>query len=352
MDSKALEKLKQWFLCQKRDLPWREQPSPYAIWVSEVMLQQTQVSVVIPYFERWMKRFPTIRDLALAPLDEVIKEWEGLGYYSRARNLHEGALYVLKHHGGELPATEEALRKIKGLGAYTTGAILSFAFHKRAAAVDGNVLRVVARYKNISEDIKSAKTVKKIRQIVDDFLPKKEPWIISEALIELGAMVCSRQPKCMECPLKETCAAYARGNAHRLPYKSGKTLAKQLYRAVAVVVHEGRLLVRRGAKGKIMSDLYEFPYFEISDANVEGMFLAEKLQSEWQMDVEWRAALSEVKHSFTRYRAHLLPHLFFVKQGRDVDSFQWLSLDALRKLAFSAGHRRIFIELQNSFAFD
>ena len=137
MDNK---KLKQWFINEKRDLPWRENPSPYAVWVSEMMLQQTQVSVVIPYFMRWMDRFPSIRALASADISEVIKVWEGLGYYSRARYLHEGARYIVEHFGGELPSDEESLKKIKGIGPYTIGAIRSFAFHQRTSAVDGNVM--------------------------------------------------------------------------------------------------------------------------------------------------------------------------------------------------------------------
>ena len=157
------------------------------------MLQQTQVSVVIPYFDRWMNRFPTLRHLAKATLDEVIKEWEGLGYYSRARNLHEGARYVLEKHEGILPETREELQKIKGLGPYTIGAIRSFAFHHKAAAVDGNVIRVLARYFKIEDDIAKPKTIQMIRDRAEAILPEIEPWIVAEALIELGATLCTKK---------------------------------------------------------------------------------------------------------------------------------------------------------------
>ena len=166
MSPKELIHLKRWFLDQKRDFPWRENPSPYAVWVSEVMLQQTQAAVVISYFERWMQRFPTIQALADAPLEDVIKEWEGLGYYARARNLHAGARYVVENYEGQLPANAEQLYKIKGLGHYTVGAILSFAFQQRKAAVDGNVLRVLARYYGITDDIGKSATVKKCKDLL------------------------------------------------------------------------------------------------------------------------------------------------------------------------------------------
>jgi A/G-specific adenine glycosylase len=183
MQTCEVEKLRSWFLSQRRDLPWRENTTPYAVWVSEIMLQQTQVAVVIPYFQRWMDKFPTICSLAAASIEEVIKEWEGLGYYARARNLHAGAQYVVKNHAGELPETEAELRKIKGLGDYTIGAIRSFAFNHKAATVDGNVLRVLARYYGISDDISKMKSVKKFQGLAQSLLPEIEPWIISESLM-------------------------------------------------------------------------------------------------------------------------------------------------------------------------
>ena len=154
------------------------------------MLQQTQVAVVIPYFLHWMQRFPTIHHLAKASLDEVVKAWEGLGYYSRVRHLHEAAKYLVEHFNGQLPSEEEDLKKIKGLGPYTIGAILSFAFHQKKAAVDGNVIRVLTRYFGLEEDISKVATVNKLRQLAQELLPDEEPWIVNEALIELGATLC------------------------------------------------------------------------------------------------------------------------------------------------------------------
>jgi A/G-specific adenine glycosylase len=346
MDKESLESLKNWFLSNKRDFPWRENPLPYAVWVSEVMLQQTQASVVIPYFLRWMERFPTIRDLAEASLDAVIKEWEGLGYYSRARSLHEGAQYVVANFQGKLPDEFESLNQIKGLGPYTIGAILNFAFHRRAAAVDGNVLRVLARYYGLDDDISKVKTVKKIRELTLALLPKKDPWVISEALIELGALLCGRTPQCEKCPLRSSCAANLQGATSRLPVKGTKAATQSLYRAVAVISCENHLLIGRGIQGKVMADLCEFPYFESEALHHDGRAFSAFLSKEFGLDVKHKQSLSSVKHTFTRYRVLLIPHLYQTYKMVDVEGFKWLEIDALQKLAFSSGHRRIFAEVQ------
>lgn len=343
MDTTALNNLKAWFLDQQRDFPWRDNPTPYSVWVSEVMLQQTQASVVVPYFLRWMRLFPSIQDLARAPLDHVIKEWEGLGYYSRARNLHQGAQYVMENHNGQLPDSIEALKKIKGLGPYTIGAILSFAFHKRIEAVDGNVIRVIARYYGIQEDISQGSTLKRIRAHAADLLPEKESWIVNEALIELGATLCGRRPKCVECPIKANCKAYSLGIAAALPVKSAKPATTQLHRSVAVIRHCDSLLVRRGPKGGIMSDLYEFPYFEVEDpAGINPKNLEQYLLHNYGIKASWNQSLPQVRHSFTRYRASLYPQIFSVSNTSPVPDYEWMSISTLKKLAFSSGHRRIF----------
>lgn len=343
---KDIIRLKEWFVSQQRDLPWRSNPTPYSVWVSEIMLQQTQVSVVIPYFERWMHRFPSIQHLAKASLDEVLKVWEGLGYYSRARNLHAGAQYVVEAYGGQLPSSFESLSKIKGLGPYTIGAILSFAFHQRMAAVDGNVLRVLARYYACKEDITRSKTIKQIQIMAQKLLPEEEPWVISEALIELGATVCGRSPKCMQCPLRQGCAAHLEGIAHQLPVKAPRVATTQLYRAVAIIICEDSVLVQRGEKGNVMADLYQFPYIELTTSTVTEHEMKKSIEATWGLTTLWKSELPVVKHSFTRYRALLLPHMFEMKSPKEVMGYEWHSLTALKEMPFSAGHRRILERLK------
>lgn len=332
--------LKNWFLREKRDLPWRVNPTPYAVWVSEVMLQQTRVSVVIPYFELWMKRFPTIQHLAEAEEDEVIKLWEGLGYYSRVRNLHAGARFIMKHFSGTLPDNAPDLAKIKGLGDYTIGAILSFAFHKRIPAVDGNVIRVLSRYLLIEEDIAKASTIRNIRSKAENLLPQDEHWIVNEALIELGATVCQRIPKCGECPIRRSCGAYAQGKSKILPIKSTKTKTITLFRTVAVIFSCNQFLVRKIKAGEIMAGLHEFPFFEAE----QGLTIEDLLQSvtlKFGLKVQLAKSLEAAQHSFTCYRVHLRPHLLHCSEPKPIDGYLWMDRDQLGKAAFSSGHRKI-----------
>lgn len=345
MATDALTKLKNWFIVEKRDLPWRQTSDPYAIWVSEIMLQQTQVVVVIPYFLNWMQRFPSIRHLAAASLDEVIKAWEGLGYYSRVRHLHESAQYLVKHFDGQMPCEEEELKKIKGLGPYTVGALLSFAFHQKKAAVDGNVIRVLTRYFGLEEDVAKPATVNKLRQIAQDLLPDEEPWIINEALIELGATICQRKARCAVCPLQSSCISLKKGIVDQIPLKSKKIATEYLYRAVAVIRCDSSYLVQRGQKGAIMSDLYEFPYFEIKKDDFDPDILKYKIKQNYSLHVTQDQVLPEVKHGFTRYQVHLYPCLFTCLEPKAIEGLQWISYESLKKLAFSSGHRRIFQQL-------
>lgn len=336
--------LKKWFSAEQRDLPWRIERTPYAVWISEMMLQQTQVAVVIPYFQRWMIRFPTVHELAKASIDEVIKIWEGLGYYSRARYLHAGARQIVENHNGVIPDNPDELKKIKGLGPYTTGAIRSFAFHHHTPAVDGNVIRVLSRYFMLQDDISKPATLKKIWNLAAEILPEKDSWIINEALIELGATVCSKKPKCSICPLKKSCKAYAHGMTEQLPYKSAKISIENLYRGVPIISHEGKFLIRRGQKGEIMSDLHEFPYFDIPESGIsENAF--KKKASDWLgCKLVWKRSLPEVSQSFTRFRVKLTPMEFICESRKppDIESnYQWLTMQEISNLAFSSGHRRI-----------
>ncbi|MBS0651098.1 MAG: A/G-specific adenine glycosylase [Verrucomicrobia bacterium] len=326
-----------WFVSSRRDLPWRKDPTPYAVWISEVMLQQTQVAVVISYFERWMQRFPTVKDLALASLEEVIKLWEGLGYYSRARSLHRGAQYLMEHHGGNLPSTPDELEKIAGLGPYTVGAILSFAFRKKAAAVDGNVVRVLSRFAAIEEDVCTSKAKKWIWDYAQSILPDEEPWLVVEGLIELGATVCTRQPKCFACPLSSHCMGLKKGVADLLPIKGKKMAITSLIRQVAVVESEGFYLLSKGKKGSLMADLYEFPYLEGEEPSLLGNLLA----CQFKLAAKFVAELPSVQHSFTRYRATLYPSAWKVSERVEVAGYEWIRFSDLDQLPFSSGHRKI-----------
>jgi A/G-specific adenine glycosylase len=328
-----MQDLHTWFKTNQRPFPWREERTPYKVWISEVMLQQTRASVVVPYFLRWMARFPDVAALAGATFEEAIKAWEGLGYYGRVRNLHQGARQIVSQFGGKIPDAREALESIRGLGPYTVGAILSFGFQKRAAAVDGNAARVISRYFAIEENIGSLKTRKKIEEHALAFATDEEPWVAAEALIELGATLCAPKPRCGDCPLQEGCVARRRGIAESLPIKNKEKEIILLTRMVAVVESQGRILVRKEVAGKVMADLYEFPYFEAASHLELGKSLG--------FEVECVGRLPEIVQTFTRYKARLFPYLLKAASPIPMTGAEWVLKERLLDLPFSAGHRKI-----------
>ena len=339
-----IKELHEWFQKNKRDFPWRLDRNPYRVWISEVMLQQTRASVVVPYFEKWLSLFPDVVALAEAPIELVLKTWEGLGYYSRARNLHLGAKQILSQFGGEIPSRAEDLAKIRGLGDYTIGAILSFGFGERVAAVDGNVTRVLSRYFAIRERIDRASVKRVVRDYAKSLLDEEAPWITNEALIELGATVCLPKPRCLECPLQHQCLGLKQNVAEGLPVKKEERKITELRRAVVLIEAEWSFLIKKGTSGQVMADLYEFPYFEMEKDVWEIKEVMQRIK-EWGMRVEWVRKLPLVKHSFTRYRATLYPWLF---KGlfAEIPGFEWASRERLQMLPFSSGHRKILGFLQ------
>ncbi len=324
-----MKELHDWFHQNRREFPWRVDPNPYRVWISEVMLQQTRASVVVEYFQRWMRLFPDVAALAEAPLEKVIKVWEGLGYYSRARNLHKGAKQIVERWNGVIPSNRKDLESIHGLGPYTVGAILSFGFKQRAAAVDGNVTRVLSRYFLIEENVSKWAVKQKIWTRAETLLDEKEPWITAEAFIELGATICTPKPKCCDCPLNKECRALSENKVEGLPIKNGEKETTHLHRTVVLIEAEGKILVKKGEAGKVMADLYEFPYFD----------RGKKIPFEIEAEVVEK--LPTVTHTFTRYKAHLYPVRLKAKSICEIDGYEWVEEKRLAELPFSSGHRRI-----------
>ena len=263
MDDRIARALVGWYRSVRRDLPWRRTRDPYAVWVSEVMLQQTRVPVVVPYWQRWMARFPSAAALAGAPLDDVLAVWSGLGYYGRARNLHRGAREVVARYGGRLPDTAAELRSLPGIGRYTAGAIASIAFDRREPLVDGNVARVLARLFAVEEDVKSAAGQKRLWQLAADLVPDQAPGDFNQALMELGATLCApAAPRCAACPLAASCRAHQEGRTGELPRmpERRRDSDKPLLAATAAWVERGgRLLLARRVAGGLFGGLWELP---------------------------------------------------------------------------------------------
>ncbi|OUM96336.1 MAG: A/G-specific adenine glycosylase [Paenibacillaceae bacterium ZCTH02-B3] len=305
-------KLLEWYLANRRDLPWRRTRDPYHIWVSEIMLQQTRVDTVIPYFNRFVERFPTVRDLAEAPEAEVLKLWEGLGYYSRARNLQAAARQVMERHGGRLPAEREALARLKGIGPYTVGAILSIAFNVPEPAVDGNVMRVLSRFFGLEDDVARPATRVRMEALARELIPEGHAGDFNQGLMELGALVCTpRAPQCAVCPVAAECEARRSGRQESLPVKAKAKAPRPEYR-LAVLVEgagplAGRVLVRQRPAEGLLARLWELPHVEVPDPEVwespeaAPAWLAGALEAEG-LRIKPKRFAGEAEHTFSHLR--------------------------------------------------
>ncbi|MGF9700743.1 A/G-specific adenine glycosylase [Paenibacillus sp. MABNR03] len=254
-----------WYMINRRDLPWRRHHNPYFTWVSEIMLQQTRVDTVIPYFNRFIANFPTVQALAEAPEEDVLKNWEGLGYYSRARNLQAAARQVMELHGGEMPQDKQAVFALKGVGPYTAGAILSIAFNQPQPAVDGNVMRVLSRYFLIDEDIMKGSTRVLMEELAGELIPEGQARDFNQALMELGALVCTpKAPHCLTCPVMEQCSGRIAGRELTLPVKTKAKPPRPEQRLVALVEgrgkHRGQVLVRQRPATGLLARMWELPH--------------------------------------------------------------------------------------------
>ncbi|MBP2001695.1 A/G-specific adenine glycosylase [Paenibacillus shirakamiensis] len=263
--------LLEWYERSKRDLPWRRHRDPYYIWVSEIMLQQTRVDTVIPYFHRFIERFPTLQELAEAPEADVLKLWEGLGYYSRARNLQRGAQQVMELHGGQVPNDKLAVAALKGVGPYTTGAIMSIAFNQPVPAVDGNVMRVLSRYFLIEDDIMKNATRAGMEVLIEQLIPEGRASDFNQALMELGALVCTpKSPHCLTCPVMMHCEGRLAGMELQLPVKSKAKPPRPEFRTVALVEgtgrEAGRVLVRQRPAAGLLASMWELPHMLLQEA--------------------------------------------------------------------------------------
>lgn len=315
MKRKTWSGLLAWYDAHKRDLPWRRSKDPYHVWVSEIMLQQTRVETVIPYFDRWIARFPSIDRLAGADEQDVLKQWEGLGYYSRARHLHAAARLVRERHNGSLPASYESLRALPGIGDYTAGAIASIAYNQRTAAIDGNVRRVLSRLLDVpAPDAKSLSTA------AAALVPAERPGDYNQALMELGARICKpRLPTCDVCPVRAACLARRRGTIDQRPgRKAGKAIPTQVAFTL-VRVHEHAVLLARRPSTGLLAGTWEFPQVTERPA---------------------APSIGSYTHTFSHKR--ITYEIFLADDHRPADAGQrWVGLDETSRLPFSTAQRRI-----------
>ena len=306
--SSCVSPLLLWYDANRRILPWREDPTPYHVWLSEIMLQQTRVEAVLDYYRRFLEKLPSVA--ALADCDEqlLLKLWEGLGYYSRVRNMQKAARIVMDQYDGIMPSEYEEILKLPGIGSYTAGAIASIAFQKAVAAVDGNVLRVTARILADKEDIGNESLKKRRKQELEDILPKDRPGSFNQALMDLGATVCvpNGAPRCVECPLASFCRAHLTDRTAELPVKKKKAERRILERTVFVIRHRGMILLHRRPRKGLLAGLYELPGAEKHLDRAEALEFVGKLGFE-PLYIE---ALPDSRHIFShlewRMRAYLV----------------------------------------------
>ena len=254
----------EWYLQNKRDLPWRNTTNPYPIWLSEIILQQTRVAQGMPYFYAFLESFPTVKELAIADEQQVLKLWQGLGYYSRARNLHQTAQYIANELDGVFPNSYAGLIQLKGIGEYTAAAIASFAYNEPVPVVDGNVFRVVSRYFGIESDISTGKTKKEFTALAAELLPKEQPALFNQAIMEFGAMHCTpKNPDCENCIFNSSCVALQKGLVGQLPFKSKKIkIRKRYFNYIVLQDKKGNTKIQQRTDKGIWHNLYEFPLFE------------------------------------------------------------------------------------------
>ena len=301
--------LVEWFIQEHRDLPWRHTKEPYKIWVSEVMLQQTRVDTVIPYYNRFIEKYPTAQTLAYAPEAELLKMWEGLGYYSRARNLQAGVKEVVETYGGKVPDNRVDISKLKGVGPYTAGAILSIAYGKPEHAVDGNVMRVLSRVLNIDADIALPKTKKIFEDAVMELIDPNNTSAFNQGLMELGALICTpTSPKCLLCPVRDYCTAFQEGDPSSLPVKTKKVKTKNIDYDVFVIRNEkGHFLMEKRPADGLLANMWQFVMIE-RVANEDSFSKVEQYYG-IALDKQGAVPLFNFKHVFSHLKWQIESYL-------------------------------------------
>jgi A/G-specific adenine glycosylase len=348
------ENLLSWYRLEKRDLPWRRTSDPYSIWVSEIMLQQTRVDTVIPYWHRFLEAFPTVHDLAEANRQQVLKLWEGLGYYSRGRNLHDAAKTVAEKFDGSLPDSYDQISELKGIGPYTAAAILSIAFNKPYAVVDGNVIRVMTRYFGIEEDIRSGSVKKRVQKHAGDLMPNDHPGDFNQAVMELGATVCKpTNPDCETCPVSARCIACRTSRTDVIPYKSKAKKIPHHNIGVGLIVNEsGQLLIALRPEDAMLGGLWEFPGGKKEKGESIEKTVARELQEELGVEVRVLDKFMQLKHAYSHFRITLYAYWCTIVSGspepKSSRQIKWVSLDEIDQYPFPKANKVLVESLRDT----
>jgi A/G-specific adenine glycosylase len=351
-----------WFSANARDLPWRRTLDPYHVWLSEIMLQQTQMDRAVGYFERFLERFPDVSSLDAGGEDEVLKLWEGLGYYSRARNLRKAARVVMERHGGSFPRDHADIRALPGVGPYTAGAIASVAYNVPVPAVDANVLRVFSRLLDLSEPVDGPAVRRRMEVAATELLDPQDARSFNQGLMELGALICApRKPDCPSCPVSGFCLARERGTAEARPVLKPAPSVIRIDMACGVLASRGRLFIQKRRQGDVWPGLWEFPGGVLEEGESPEQALVREWREETGLPVLPAGKIAVVRSSYTRYRITM--HGFYCRVDgavdpesayslNEADEARFVTPDDLKRFAFPSGHARLVAKLLTDLRLD
>lgn len=347
-----MKNLLDWFDKNRRDLPWRRSRSPYSTWISEIMLQQTRVETVKAYYERWMKRFPDVQTLAEADEQEVLKLWEGLGYYSRARSIHKAARLIVSEYGGKIPSDPAVLRKLPGIGDYTAGAIASIGYGLPAAALDGNIRRILARYYDIADPVRTPQTEKLLWKLAEDNLDRERPGDHSEALMDLGSAIClPENPQCLLCPLCEDCLARKHGTTAERPVMiKAEPIPHYIVTAALIPDESGErfLLTKRPAKG-LLGGMWEFPGGKQETGETLEACICREIREELDIAIHVGESFGVYKHAYTHFKVTLhafrCEHISGDPKPLAADELGWFTREEMQTLPMGKIDRMIAQDL-------
>lgn len=341
-----------WFSANKRSMPWRSNRTPYRIWISELMLQQTRVDQATPYFRRFMKRFPSLKSLAAASQEEVLKLWEGLGYYSRARNLHKAAQIIATEYKGRFPRTHDEILSLPGIGNYTAAAIGSLAFNLDSAVLDGNVIRVLSRLFAYTKDARSSVARKELQQMADELLVTGDAGNYNEAMMELGATIClPRNPSCDLCPISVICLARQSGRPTDYPVKAPRKKVPHIVVGAAVVTNrKNEVLIAQRRDRDMLGGLWEFPGGKQETGETIQQCVIRELKEELGINVDVEKFLLTVRHAYSHFTMDMHTYFARIRSGRPrplhCQDYRWVNISRLRKFPYSKADLKIIAELE------
>jgi len=351
-DRRFIQKnLVSWFQKNQRKLPWRKKYDPYGVWISEIMLQQTQVKTALPYFERWMKELPSINSVARAPQDKILKLWEGLGYYSRARNLQKAAQLIIKKHNGRFPNRYADILALPGIGKYSAGAISSIAFNRNKPVVDGNVIRVMARLANFSENTRLPQNIKQFWGWAEKLIPSGLAREFNQGLMELGALVCTpKKPNCSHCPVKKVCKGSQNGTAAQLPNRGEKTKNIPITVTLAVICKNGKIFIQKRPEKGLMGGLWEFPGGKTRKNETGPNAIRREIKEELSVTIKNVKKIARIRHNYTKFNVDLHCYSADLDKGKIRLNFatkgKWVTPKSLTKFAFPAADKKLINDLK------